>query len=405
MPKAPTIKELKTEISILHQIIEIIGQSNNLNEMLQQIAKAMSENLKGDSCFIYMLEHQAAVLTLLGAWPPHPKQIGKLQIERGEGITGWVASHKKPVILAKNAFADPRFKLFVNLPEDKYAAFLSVPIILGGKTIGVINIMNRKPRRFSAGIIKLLTSIASQLSGAIEKTQALGLADRKARQLETISQLSNTIVSNAYLHEILQLIVTMTAQTMNSKICSLMLFDETKQELRIAATQSLSEEYRKKPPLKVAQSISGEALRQKKPVAVMDVTKEPRYVYPDIARREGLVSMLAVPLLIKDKPIGAVNCYTTTEHTFSDEEIHILQTIANQAAIAIENTRLLEDSQASKEALETRKVVERAKGLLMRERKFSEEEAFQFIQRQAMNLRRTMREVAEAILLSDGLKK
>ncbi|OGS18804.1 MAG: hypothetical protein A2219_00125 [Elusimicrobia bacterium RIFOXYA2_FULL_50_26] len=228
--------------------------------------------------------------------------------------------------------------------------------------------------------------------------------ERKAKQLETIGHLSRTIVSTAYLQEILQLIVTMTAQTMNSKICSLMLLNEQGGELSIAATQSLSEEYRKKPPLKVGQSISGRALQEKQPIAVSDVTREPGYGYPEIARREGLCSMLAVPMLIKNKPIGVINCYTTAEHTFSDEEIHILQTIANQAAVAIENTRLLEESRTTKEALETRKIVERSKGMLMKTRSMSEEEAFQFIQRQAMNLRRTMREVAEAILLSDGLK-
>jgi response regulator NasT len=82
-----------------------------------------------------------------------------------------------------------------------------------------------------------------------------------------------------------------------------------------------------------------------------------------------------------------------------------METIATQSAIAIENTRLFEDSQTTKEALETRKIVERAKGLLMKERNMTEQEAFQFLQRQAMNMRRNMREIAEAILLSQGLKK
>src|SRR3989339_782262 len=404
MAKTTSARDLKNEINLLHQIIEIIGQSNNPGLMLQQIARVLAEHFKGDSCFIYLLDKKSSVLTLLGAWPPHPAQVGKLRIDSGEGINGWVASHKKPVMLAKNASLDPRLKLFVNLPEDKYSAFLSVPILMGGEPIGVINLMNRKHRAFTQNHVKLLTSIASQLSGAIEKAQVSQLLERKAKQLETIGHLSRTIVSTAYLHEILQLIVTMTAQTMNSKICSLMLLNEQGGELSIAATQSLSEEYRKKPPLKVGQSISGRALQEKQPIAVSDVTREPGYGYPEIARREGLCSMLAVPMLIKNKPIGVINCYTTAEHTFSDEEIHILQTIANQAAVAIENTRLLEESRTTKEALETRKIVERSKGMLMKTRSMSEEEAFQFIQRQAMNLRRTMREVAEAILLSDGLK-
>ena len=114
--------------------------------------------------------------------------------------------------------------------------------------------------------------------------------------------------------------------------------------------------------------------------------------------------MLAVPMLIKDKPIGVINCYTSYEHVFTEDEIFILQAIANQSAVAIENTRLFQESKTAKDALEVRKIVERAKGLLMKERNLSEEEAFGFMQKQAMNLRRTMREIAEALLLSEGLK-
>ncbi len=191
---------------------------------------------------------------------------------------------------------------------------------------------------------------------------------------------------------------------MNSKICSLMLLDDEKQELKIVATQSLSDDYKKKPPLKVGESVSGRAIKFRKPVAVLDVTREQGYSYPKIAKQEALVSMLAVPMLVKEKPIGVINCYTSTEHVFTEDEIFIMQAIANQSAVAIENTRLFDESKSATDALETRKIVERAKGMLMKERGYSEEEAFQFLQKQAMNMRRTMKEIAEAILLSEGLK-
>ncbi|MCX5781376.1 MAG: GAF domain-containing protein, partial [Elusimicrobia bacterium] len=313
--------------------------------------------------------------------------------------------HRKAAALSKNAYRDARFKSFQNVPEDKFEAFLSVPIILKGETIGVINLFNRRSRVFSKSLIRLLNSIASQIAFAIEKLRFMHTTEKRTKQLETISRLSSSMVSDNYLQEILQLIVTMTAQTMNSKISSLLLYNDKTQELKIAATQSLSDEYRKKPAIKVGESLSGKALEIKKPVISVDVTKESGYNYPEIAKKEGLKSMLAVPMLIKDKRIGVINCYTTKEHMFSDEEIATLQTIANQSAIAIENTNLLEEYESAKEALETRKVIERAKGVLMKERQIGEDEAFHFIQKQAMNLRRTMREIAEAIILSEGLKK
>ena len=228
---------------------------------------------------------------------------------------------------------------------------------------------------------------------------------QKAKQLEVLSKVSQTIVSNRYLKEILQLIVTMTAQVMNSKICSIMLLDEKRQELPIAATQSLSETYKNKPNLKVGQSISGKVVKKRGPITVLDVTKEPGYMYPEVAKKEGIVSMLSVPMMLKERVIGVINSYTSHKHKFSDEEIKILQAVANQAAVAIENTNLNQKILAAKEALEMRKVVEKAKGILMKELNISEDEAYKKIHKKSMDLRKPMKEVSEAIILSAEMKK
>src|SRR5439155_4203939 len=124
-----------------------------------------------------------------------------------------------------------------------------------------------------------------------------------------------------------------------------------------------------------------------------------------LARKEGLCSLLSVPMLVKDKPIGVINSYTSHEHLFLAEEIKVLQAVASQAAIAIENTTLMEKSFEMQEALEVRKLVERAKGSLMRSKQISEEDAFRIMQRQSMDTRRSMREIAEAILLAGELDK
>ena len=124
---------------------------------------------------------------------------------------------------------------------------------------------------------------------------------RKALQLDTLSQVSETVSSNRLIEDVLQLIVTMTAQMMGSKICSIILLDQATGELRIAATQSLSEQYRRKPNVKIGQSISGRAVQDRRPIIVPDVTKESAYMYPDMATKEGLCSLLCVPMLVREK--------------------------------------------------------------------------------------------------------
>jgi GAF domain-containing protein len=177
-----------------------------------------------------------------------------------------------------------------------------------------------------------------------------------------------------------------------------MLTDEVRGELHIAATQSLSEAYRNKPALKIGESVSGRVVKERRAIAVPDVTVDPSYVYPDLARHEGLCSLLSVPMLCQERAIGVINSYTSAPHVFLPDEIGLLEAIANQAAVAIENTRLVETTAQMREALELRKVVERAKGILMRERRLTEEEAFRVLQRQSMNNRRPMKQVAEAVI-------
>ncbi|HZT35865.1 MAG TPA: GAF domain-containing protein, partial [Nitrososphaera sp.] len=308
------------------------------------------------------------------------------------------------VAIAKDASLDSRFKLFHNLPEDTYHAFLSVPILHKGKLVGVINSQHKKPHRWDGHTVELMEGIAHLIGSAIENARLYEETKKKAGQIETLSKVSGTIVSGKYLEEILHLIVTMAAQMMGSKICSIMLLDEVKQELAIKATQSLSEAYRKKPPVRISKSVSGMAVSEKKPVSIRDVRKEKNFAYSELAQEEGLVSLLCVPMMLKNRVIGVINTYTAHEHEFSEEEVHILQAIANQSAIAIENTNLMEESLASREALEVRKLVERAKGILMKEQKISESESYRLLQQQSMNLRKSMKEIAQAIILASEIK-
>jgi two-component system, response regulator PdtaR len=225
------------------------------------------------------------------------------------------------------------------------------------------------------------------------------------KHIEAITKVSRSITSNLYLEDILKLIVTVTAEIMDSKICSLMLIEEKTGRLVLKATQSMSEEYNKKPTLKIGQGIAGKVARENKPVAVFDISEEPEYVSKDIAAKVGLQSLLSVPLSVKGKVIGVLNNYTSHPHRFTKYEVDIMTTVASQAAIVIENAELMLKTKVIQDELESRKVVERAKGILMRQQGITEEEAFRKIQKQSMDMRKTMREIAEAIILIEHMKK
>jgi GAF domain-containing protein len=241
------------------------------------------------------------------------------------------------------------------------------------------------------------------MGGALLNLRLAEEIKRKDFQLETLSKISATVVSDKYLEEILQLIVALTAQMLNSKICSLMLLDEKKESLIIKATQSLSEVYKNKPPVKVGESVSGRVIKEKKPIMVYDVTKDELYAYPEVAREEGLKSLLSVPMSFKSEVIGVINIYTSYPHHFTPEEVRIAQAVANQAAVAIENVKLWREAEKAKEALETRKLVERAKGILMEKLNLSEREAHRKLQKISMEKGVPIKKLAESIILSSEL--
>ena len=404
---AAQLEQKEQELRILHEVAKDISSNVELDELLHRIVEMIMRFITADSCLIYLYDEQNNALILTASNNPQNGKalLGRIKLKMGEGVTGWVAREKKPVVLPREAYKDPRFKPFTALDDDKYEAFLSIPILSRDEIVGVMNIRSREEHAYPEHQVNLLFTVSRYLGSTIKNAIIHEDVLKKARRLDLLSEVSRTIVSDYYLKEILQLIVTMTAKVMDSKICSIMLLDEKRDELVISATQSLSEDYVNKPNLKVGQSVSGKVVKEKKPYTILNVTKEPGYMFPDVAKKEGVVSMLSVPMMIKDRAIGVINSYTKSEHKFTKEEIDILQTVANQAAVAIENTRLDQEILAAKEALEARKTIEKAKGILMREMTISEDEAYKKIHKKSMDLRKTMREIAEAIILASELRK
>ncbi|MFH1664529.1 MAG: GAF domain-containing protein [Candidatus Omnitrophota bacterium] len=223
--------------------------------------------------------------------------------------------------------------------------------------------------------------------------------------LSALNKISRAITSDLYLDDILKLIVNLTAGVMKAKICALWLLDEETQEFRIRATQAMSREYLKERALKPGEGIVGLAARDKKPVAILDVSKDKRYKEKELARKEGLVSMLSVPMMNKDRVIGVINVYTVKPYEYTGSDIDLLSAVANQAAVAIENTELMVRTKVIQEELEARKRVEKAKGILMKEKGLSEEAAYKLMRKASMDKRVSMKEIADAIILSYDIGK
>ena len=224
--------------------------------------------------------------------------------------------------------------------------------------------------------------------------------------IKAIMNISQAITSELYLEDILKLIVMVTAKVTGVDICSLWLIDESEspKKIRLKATQTIEPDYLKDRSLSMDEGVVGFVATHNQPLIIEDVLKEPRFKEKEMARKLGLVSMASVPLQVKEgKVIGVLNCFTAEPHEFSEPEVNLITTVANQAAVAILNTELMVKTKVIQEELETRKLVERAKEILMRRRNLKGDEAYRWIQKRSMDSRKSIRHVAEAILLSDEI--
>jgi len=153
-----------------------------LEDLLADVVEFVTSVVKCDSCFIYVLEGEELVLR--ASKNPHPEAVDRLKLRVGQGITGWVAKHQEPVLIPRDASSDPRFKLFNELPEDRFEAFLSVPLVSRGRLVGVINVQNRDPHRYSEREIGLVATIGFLVGAETEMARLEGRNSELAERLE-----------------------------------------------------------------------------------------------------------------------------------------------------------------------------------------------------------------------------
>ncbi len=135
-PNDPSRESEFSAVVLLRRVASRMSEAAPLEEVLTDVVEFVASVVKCDSCFIYVLEGEELVLR--ASKNPHPEAVDRLKLRLGQGITGWVAEHKEPVLIPRDASADPRFKLFNELPEDRFEAFLSVPLVSQGRLVGVI---------------------------------------------------------------------------------------------------------------------------------------------------------------------------------------------------------------------------------------------------------------------------
>jgi uroporphyrinogen-III synthase len=173
------------EISFLHEIGSRFAAAESLQAVLTRVLHVVSAMVQCDSCFIYILEGDELVLR--ASKNAHADVVDRLKLQLGQGLTGWVAEHRQAVAVARHAFQDPRFRTFNELPEDRYEAFLSVPIICRDRLVGAVNLQHRHPHEHTPSEIELVATVGFLVGAEIElarlETENSELSERLATRV------------------------------------------------------------------------------------------------------------------------------------------------------------------------------------------------------------------------------
>jgi signal transduction histidine kinase len=323
-------------LNTLYNVSNVIHSTLDPQEALQLILAEAARLMRASSGSVVLFNPTSGFLEIQASQglPPNAAQL-KLRV--GEGITGWVARTGLPARVGDVA-SDPRYVML----RQNIRSELAVPLEVHGETRGVLNVDSDRKDAFSADDQELLQALAVQAAAVIRNTWIYEQLRLRARLFEALVHVSRTINSPLNLDDALQVVTREACLLMRAKMCSLMLLDDSREWLDLRASYGAGDAYVSKPRLSQQDSLLGVVVRRKKPMQVENVQVSSRYQNVDVARREGLVSLLSVPLLFAGDAIGALCIYTAKPYSFSNEEIRILSALAELSAIAIEKARLYE---------------------------------------------------------------
>ena len=331
--------DLKAQLERLRQLYHVsnvIHASLDPQEALQLILREAIQLTRATSGSAILINPTTRMLEIQAAHGL-PKDAMEVKLRVGEGITGHVALTGKPARVG-NVRADPHY---VEVSREINSE-LAVPLEVQGELRGVLNVDSTELNAFSESDQELLQELAIHASNVIRNTWLYEQVRLKARLLETLVSIGQTISSTLNLDETLGVITREACSLMAGKVSSLLLLDDSRQWLDLRAHFGAGEAYVQKPRLSVEDSVVGVVVRRKKPLQVDDVQNSARYQNVSVAQSEGLVSLISVPLLFRGEVIGVLNVYTGQPYSFSNEEVRILSALADLSAIAIEKARLYE---------------------------------------------------------------
>ncbi|GCE48816.1 two-component sensor histidine kinase [Thermosporothrix hazakensis] len=346
-------QRLEHRLDALQRINGVSNSATDLDQTLEFIAQVVAEELQADLCSIFLYDELQRVLTLRATNGPRPLGSMHFLLRLGEGYSGWVAD-KGRTLLHNDALTDPNYASEARAyGGEPYRGIMALPIIFFGsaeRLIGVISVQSKQPRDFTPEEVNFVEVTAGTIALNIENGRLYEQTDeqlrRKVHELATIHRVSSIIASTLNLDEVLQIITTQAVHLSGAERSCIFELDPDRQRLHVLAHYGLNAKQVGKLQIKVGQCCAGRTVQTGRPNMAVDCfhADEHCFIHDDPMLSSEIHSVLCVPLKVKQKILGCICIYSSHRHLLSPEQMQLVITFANEAAIAIENARLYEET-------------------------------------------------------------
>ena len=345
-------QQLEHRLLALQRINGVSNSAMDLDQTLEVITQVVAEELQVELCSIFFYDDLQRVLTLRATNGPRPLGGMHFTLHLGEGYSGWVADKGRP-LLVNDAQSDANFATEARAYPIELHGLMALPIIFFGnaeRLIGVISVQSRVPRDFIRDEISFVEVVAGIIAINIENGRLYEQTDeqlrRKVHELATMHRVSSIIASTLNLDEVLQIITTQAVHLSGAERSCIFELDPDRRRLHVLAHYGLNSNLASSIQIGVGQCCAGRSVQSGRPSMAVDCfhSDEHCFIHGDPFISSEIHSVLCVPLKVKQKILGCICIYSSHRHLLSPEQMQLVVTFANEAAIAIDNARLYEET-------------------------------------------------------------
>lgn len=342
------------EMALLQEVNQTLGATLDFHEAMTAVIRGLRRLIPHEGGEICLYDPNRQVFTLQANLGEVAQIASTETYTLEEGYTGWLGRNRKPLLIGNCAtFTEVRPKKEEAIASGRLRSYLGVPMLVGDRLIGTIELGSSQPEAFDQGHLRLLTLVAAQAAAAVERARLFEQLSRRLQETRLLLQVSQGIIGTRNLEEVLDMIIRACVEAIPAaEKGSLHILDEKEQELRIRAAVGYSRQTVEAVRLKVGQGFAGRVVQTGEPVIVHDARSNLHTFRTGLPEVEEIRSILAVPLRLRDRVIGVISIDNVHEAgAFDQVDLETLTTFAGQAAIAIENALLYEQFRTQVEQL------------------------------------------------------